>query len=124
MTRYEPMPGRGNLVLRIEGTDKSAKSLHLMGHTDVVPVTRSGWRNDPFGGELIDGEVWGRGAIDMLDVTASMAVAVKNLLTSGFKPRGTPIYTAGADRETPRPLRAPWLPQDKRGEGEAHYLLT
>src|SRR5258705_377889 len=100
MQRYEPSPGRGNLVLRIEGSDKSAPSLHLMGHTDVVPVTPSGWRNDPFGGELIDGEVWGRGAIDMLDVTASMAVALKKLLSSGFKPKGTLVYSAVADEES------------------------
>src|SRR5512132_3333301 len=99
MKRYEPSPGRGSLVLRIEGTDKNAKSLHLMGHLDVVPVTRSGWRNDPFGGELIDGEVWGRGAIDMLDVTASMAVALKRLLASGFRPKGTLIYSAYAGAE-------------------------
>ena len=46
-----------------------------MGATDVVPVNPAGWSSDPFGGELIDGEVWGRGAIDMLNITASMAVA-------------------------------------------------
>jgi len=74
MKRYEPMPGRASLVLRIEGSDPKAPSLHFMGHTDVVPVTPSGWRHDPFAAELIDGEVWGRGAVDMLDVTASMAV--------------------------------------------------
>jgi acetylornithine deacetylase/succinyl-diaminopimelate desuccinylase-like protein len=124
MTKYEPMPGRGNLVLRIEGTDKNAKSLHLMGHTDVVPVTRSGWRNDPFGGELIDGEVWGRGAIDMLDVTASMAVAVKNLLVSGFKPRGTLIYTAVADEEALGTYGAQWLTENKWDEVKSDYLVT
>jgi acetylornithine deacetylase/succinyl-diaminopimelate desuccinylase-like protein len=124
MTKYEPSPGRGNLVLRIEGTDKNAKSLHLMGHTDVVPVTRSGWRNDPFGGELIDGEVWGRGAIDMLDVTASMAVAVKNLLVSGFKPRGTLIYTAVADEEAMGTYGAQWLTENKWDEVKSDYLVT
>src|SRR2546430_7834431 len=72
MKRYEPMPGRASLVLRIEGSDPRAPSLHFMGHTDVVPVTPSGWRHDPFAAELIDGEVWGRGAIDMLGVTASI----------------------------------------------------
>ena len=91
MKRYEPVPGRASLVLRIEGSDPKAPSLHFMGHTDVVPVTPSGWRHDPFAGELIDGEVWGRGAVDMLDVTASMAVAVRRLLTSGFRPKGTLI---------------------------------
>ena len=48
-----------------------------MGHTDVVPVNPDGWSRDPFGGELVDGEVWGRGAVDMLNLTASMAVAFK-----------------------------------------------
>ena len=48
-----------------------------MGHTDVVPVNPDGWQRDPFGGELVDGEVWGRGAVDMLNLTASMAVAVR-----------------------------------------------
>jgi len=124
MTKYEPMPGRGNLVLRIEGSDKNAKSLHLMGHTDVVPVTRSGWRNDPFGGELINGEVWGRGAIDMLDVTASMAVAVKNVLKSGFKPRGTLIYTAVADEEALGTYGAQWLTENKWDEVKSDYLVT
>jgi len=124
MERYEPMPGRGNLVLRIEGSDKSAKSLHLMGHTDVVPVTRSGWRHDPFGGELIDGEVWGRGAIDMLDVTASMAVAVKNLLTSRFRPRGTLIYSACADEEALGTWGAQWLTENKWDAVKSDYLVT
>jgi acetylornithine deacetylase/succinyl-diaminopimelate desuccinylase-like protein len=124
MQRYEPMPGRGSLVVRIEGSDKTAPSLHLMGHTDVVPVTRAGWRHDPFGGELIDGEVWGRGAIDMLDVTASMAVAIKKLLTSGFKPRGTLIYSAVADEEALGTYGAQWLTENKWEEVKTDFLVT
>ena len=124
MQRYEPMPGRGSLVLRIEGTDKTAPSLHLMGHTDVVPVTRASWRHDPFGGELIDGEVWGRGAIDMLDVTASMAVAIKRLLVSGFKPKGTLIYSAVADEEALGTYGAQWLTENKWDEVKSDYLVT
>src|SRR5688500_11293104 len=80
MKRYEPEPGRGSFVLRIEGSDKKAPSLLFMGHADVVPANPAGWRHDPFGGELIDGVVWGRGAVDMLNVTASMAVAVRRLI--------------------------------------------
>ena len=124
MKRYEPSPGRGSMVLRIEGTDKNAKSLHLMGHLDVVPVTRSGWRNDPFGGELIDGEVWGRGAIDMLDVTASMAVAVKRLLASGFRPKGTLIYSAMADEEALGTWGAKWLTENAWDDVKCDYLVT
>jgi acetylornithine deacetylase/succinyl-diaminopimelate desuccinylase-like protein len=124
MQRYEPMPGRGNLVLRIEGSDPKAPSLHLMGHIDVVPVTLSGWRNDPFGGELIDGEVWGRGAIDMLDVTASMAVAVKTLLAGGFKPKGTLVYSAVADEESLGTYGAQWLTENKWDDVKTDYLVT
>ena len=88
-TSFESLPGRRSLVARIEGSDPAAPSLCLMGHTDVVPVTASGWSRDPFGGELVDGEVWGRGAIDMLNLTASMAVATKHLARTGFRPKGT-----------------------------------
>src|SRR5688500_20131722 len=68
--RYEPEPGRGSLVLRIGGSAPKAPSLHFMGNTDVVPVTRPGWRHDPCGAAVIDGGGRGRGAIDVLDVTA------------------------------------------------------
>src|SRR5438309_232409 len=71
--RFEPVPGRASLVARIEGRDAKAPSLCLMGHTDVVPVNPDGWERDPFGAELVDGVVWGRGAIDMLNTTSSMA---------------------------------------------------
>jgi len=59
---YEPdgAPGRASLVARIEGSDPAAPTLCLMGHTDVVPVTAANWTRDPFGGELVNGEVWGR----------------------------------------------------------------
>src|SRR5436309_2643759 len=80
---YESVPGRSSLLVRIEGSDPQAPSLMLMGHTDVVPVHADRWRRDPFAAEVVDGEVWGRGAIDMLNLTASMAVATKRLLTSG-----------------------------------------
>jgi acetylornithine deacetylase/succinyl-diaminopimelate desuccinylase-like protein len=69
--RFEPVPGRASIVARREGRDPNAPSLMLMGHTDVVPFNADGWRHDPLGGELIDGEVWGRGAVDMLNLTAS-----------------------------------------------------
>src|SRR5215475_4019591 len=88
---YEPAgaPGRTSLVARIEGSDPKAPTLCLMGHTDVVPVNPRTWTRDPFGGELINGEVWGRGAVDMLNLTASQAVALKTLARRGWKPRGT-----------------------------------
>ena len=124
MKRYEPVPGRASLVLRIEGSDPKAPSLHLMGHTDVVPVTPSGWREDPFAAELINGEVWGRGAIDMLGVTASMAVAVRRLLASGFRPKGTFIYSAVADEEALGTYGAAWLTENAWDDVKADYVVT
>src|SRR5713101_8901706 len=124
MKRYEPVPGRVSLVLRIEGSDSKAPSLHFMGHTDVVPVTPSGWRHDPFAAELIDGEVWGRGAVDMLDVTASMAVAVRHLLMSGFRPKGTFIYSAVADEEALGTYGAQWLTENAWNDVKSDYLVT
>lgn len=89
LERYESAPGRTSVVARIEGSDPRAPTLMLMGHTDVVPANPDRWQRDPFGGELIDGEIWGRGAVDMLNLTSSMAVAVRNLARSSFQPRGT-----------------------------------
>ena len=124
MKRYEPVPGRVSLVLRIQGSDPKAPSLHLMGHTDVVPVNAAGWRHDPFAGELIDGEVWGRGAVDMLDVTAAMAVAVRRLLKSGFRPKGTLIYSAVADEEALGTYGAQWLTDNAWDDVKTDYLVT
>jgi acetylornithine deacetylase/succinyl-diaminopimelate desuccinylase-like protein len=63
-TILEPATGRANLVIRLRG-DGSARPLLLSGHVDVVPVEREHWSHDPFGGQVIDGAVWGRGALDM-----------------------------------------------------------
>jgi acetylornithine deacetylase/succinyl-diaminopimelate desuccinylase-like protein len=122
--QYEPAPGRGSLVARIEGTDPTAPSLCLMGHTDVVPVNESGWTHDPFGGELIDGEIWGRGAVDMLNLTASMAVAFRHLALTGFRPTGDLIYFAVADEESGSAHGMQWMADHERGAIAADYVLT
>lgn len=122
--RFEPAPGRTSLVARIEGTDPTAPTMLLMGHTDVVPVNPDGWRHDPFGGELIDGEVWGRGAVDMLNLTASMAVATKRLARDGFRPRGTLVYLAVADEEALGALGAAHLVEHERDAIRADYVIT
>jgi acetylornithine deacetylase/succinyl-diaminopimelate desuccinylase-like protein len=122
--RFEPMPGRSSLVARIEGTDPDAPSLLLMGHTDVVPVNLDGWSRDPFAAEVVDGFVWGRGAIDMLNLTASQAVAFRRLARSGYKPRGTLIYLAVADEEALGTWGANWLIDHERDAVYADYVLT
>ncbi|MGH9022070.1 MAG: M20/M25/M40 family metallo-hydrolase [Acidimicrobiia bacterium] len=121
---YEPTPGRVSLVTRIEGSDPAAPSLLLLGHTDVVPVTPSQWARDPFGGELVDGEVWGRGAIDMLNLTATMAVAVRTLARGGFRPRGTLVYAAVADEEAGGVHGAGWLAEHETAAVGCDYVIT
>src|SRR5256886_13220816 len=101
LQRYESAPGRASLVARLEGSDPGAPSLLLMGHTDVVPVNPDRWRRDPFAGELVDGEVWGRGAVDMLNETASQAAAFRKLAEAGFRPPGTLIHFPDPAEEAP-----------------------
>jgi acetylornithine deacetylase/succinyl-diaminopimelate desuccinylase-like protein len=122
--RFTPRAGRDSIVARIEGSDPSAPTLCLMGHTDVVPVNEAGWHHDPFGGELIEGEVWGRGAIDMLNLTSSMAVAFRRLATEGFRPKGTLIYFGVADEEAGGVWGAEWMTEHHWDAIEADYVLT
>ncbi len=123
---YEPegAPGRASLVARIEGSDPAAPTLCLMGHTDVVPVTPAHWTRDPFGGDLVNGEIWGRGALDMLNLTASQAVALKALAGRGWRPRGTLVYLACADEEAGGALGAGYVVTRHWDALQANYLLT
>ncbi|MCP3936301.1 MAG: M20/M25/M40 family metallo-hydrolase [Actinomycetia bacterium] len=122
--RYEASKGRVSLVARVEGTDPDAPSLCLMGHTDVVPVNPDGWERDPFGGELVDGEVWGRGALDMLNLTSAQAVAFRDLVDRGVRPRGDLVYFAVADEESGSHFGAQWMADNHRDAIYADYVMT
>lgn len=119
-----PLANRQSLVARLPGTDPTAPTLLLLGHTDVVPADPADWRHDPFGGELIDGWVWGRGAIDMLCVTASMAVAFGELARRRVALPGTVVFAAVADEEAGGHAGADWLLQHHRDAVMADYVLT
>ncbi|WCO65470.1 M20/M25/M40 family metallo-hydrolase [Iamia majanohamensis] len=121
---YEPQPGRQSLVARIEGRDPSAPTLTLLGHLDVVPVNEEHWQRDPFGGELVDGEVWGRGAVDMLNLTSSMAVAVRRLAARGWQPDGTLVFAAVADEEAAGTWGARHLADHQLDAVRSDYVLT
>lgn len=122
--RFEPTPGRASFVARIPGTNSEAQSLCLMGHTDVVPVNEDGWTHDPFGGDVLDGEVWGRGAVDMLNITSSMAVAFRELAVSNFRPSGDLLYFAVADEEAGSAHGAQWIADHHWSSIAADYVLT
>jgi acetylornithine deacetylase/succinyl-diaminopimelate desuccinylase-like protein len=121
---FHAAPGRTSLIARVEGSDPGAPSLCLNGHTDVVPVTPSGWTRDPFAGELVDGEVWGRGAVDMLNLTASMAVAMHHLMGQGFRPRGDLVFVAVADEESGSTYGARWLAEHHAELITTDFVLT
>ena len=122
---YEPHPGRQSALYRVPGTDPDAPTLMLMGHTDVVPVSPAGWTVDPFEGTRRDGFVWGRGAIDMLNLTAAMAVVFKRHL-DGSAPRlpGDLLYLAVADEEAAGTHGARWLVDNAWDDVRCEYLLT
>lgn len=122
--RYEGAPGRASLITRIEGRDRHAPTLLLMGHLDVVPVNPAGWQRDPFGAEVVDGIVWGRGATDMLNITSTMAVATRRLAAGGFRPRGTLIYLAVADEEAGGTHGAGYLTRKHPEAVRADYVIT
>lgn len=95
----ELRPGRPNLLLRFPGTQPGAPRLALMGHTDVVPARDEDWTHPPFGAELHGGEVWGRGAVDMLCWTAAQAWGLAEAYKAGERWPGDVLYLALADEE-------------------------
>jgi acetylornithine deacetylase/succinyl-diaminopimelate desuccinylase-like protein len=123
----EPHPGRASTMFRVEGTDPTAPTLALVGHTDVVPVEPAGWEHDPFAADIIDGFLWGRGAIDMLNLTASYAVATRALAVTaggGSRPRGDLIFAAVADEENGSGFGVDWLTKNRLDLIDADYVLT
>lgn len=94
---YSRVPERANLVARIKGGD--GPSLAFLCHTDTVLADPGEWDRDPWSGDLVDGEVWGRGAIDMKDQVAASAVAFASLAREGFEPSGDLLFVATADEE-------------------------
>ena len=95
----ESHPRRTSLVARMEGADRSKPGLLIHGHLDVVPANASDWREDPFGGEIADGCVWGRGAVDMKDMDAMMLAVVRQRLRDNRKPARDVVLAFTADEE-------------------------
>jgi acetylornithine deacetylase/succinyl-diaminopimelate desuccinylase-like protein len=94
---YARVPERANLVARIPG--RGGPSLAFLCHTDTVLADPDEWERDPWSGDLVDGEVWGRGALDMKDQVAASAVAFASLAREGFEPAGDLLFIANADEE-------------------------
>jgi len=118
--RFEPHPGRVSVAFTVPGSDPDAEPLTLLGHTDVVPVDEEKWTQDPFGAEVVEAEdgarIYGRGATDMLFITASMAAVTREVALeaqAGNPPRGTLTFVACADEEARGGLGAGWIAKNE-----------
>ncbi|MFE6485876.1 M20/M25/M40 family metallo-hydrolase [Streptomyces sp. NPDC057757] len=98
-TLLERTRGRTNVVARIEGTDPSADALLVHGHLDVVPAQAEDWSVHPFSGEVRDGVVWGRGAVDMKNMDAMILAVVRDWARTGVRPRRDLVIAFTADEE-------------------------
>ena len=105
-----PRPGGASTIARIEGSDPSRAPLLVHGHLDVVPADAAEWSVDPFGGEVKDGYVWGRGAIDMKDMDAMVLALVRQWAREGRKPERDIVLAFVSDEEA-------------GGRQGAHYLV-
>ena len=108
-TLVESAPGRPNLIARLPGGG-SARPLLMQGHLDVVPASEHGWTHPPFSGELADGFVWGRGALDMKSGLVMMLTALLRMVAAGSTPPGDVVFALLADEEA-------------GGEAGAKYLV-
>ncbi|MEV0305854.1 M20/M25/M40 family metallo-hydrolase [Streptomyces prasinus] len=95
----ERVPGRTNVVARLAGTDPTADALLVHGHLDVVPAEAADWSVHPFSGEVRDGVVWGRGAVDMKNMDAMILAVVRSWARQGVRPRRDIVIAFTADEE-------------------------
>jgi acetylornithine deacetylase/succinyl-diaminopimelate desuccinylase-like protein len=120
---YAKVPERANVVARIPGRGQGP-SLLLLCHTDTVLADAAEWQVDPWSGELRDGEIWGRGALDMKGQVAANAVALASLARDGFEPAGDLIFAATADEEVGDDFGLSWLCQAHPDSVRADYCIN
>ena len=115
-------PGRANLVARLRGGD--GPTLAFLCHTDTVVADASEWERDPWSGELVGEEVWGRGALDMKNQVAASAVAFASLAREGFRPAGDLVLIAAADEEVGKSFGLEWLCEEHPETVRVDYALN
>jgi acetylornithine deacetylase/succinyl-diaminopimelate desuccinylase-like protein len=120
---YARVPERANLVARIPGHGDGPRLL-LLSHTDTVLADPGEWQLDPWSGELRDGQVWGRGALDMKGQVAASAVAMASLAREGFEAPGDLIFAACADEEVGAGFGLQWLVEEHPDAVRAQYCIN
>jgi acetylornithine deacetylase/succinyl-diaminopimelate desuccinylase-like protein len=118
------IPERPNLIARLTGAEPGP-NLALISHVDTVPAVPSEWEHDPWSGDLVDGYVWGRGALDMKDQVAAETAACIALGASGWRPaRGDLILVVAADEETGAHHGAQWLCREHPEAVECEWVVN
>lgn len=123
---FESAPGRANVVARLRG-DGSARPVMLLAHTDVVGVERDRWSSDPFGGEIRDGYVYGRGAIDdkgMLAVNLVTMLLLQREVAAGATLARDVVFVAAADEEAGGDSGVGWLVENQRELLDAEFVVN
>jgi len=108
-TIYESAPGRCNVMARIKGRDSTRPGLVLHGHIDVVPVNAADWSVAPFCGDIIDGMIWGRGAVDMKNMDAMMLATIREWSRTGYIPPRDIVLAFFADEEAGSIFGSHWM---------------
>jgi len=119
----ESAPGRGSIIARLEG-DGTKKPFLMAGHLDVVPANADDWSADPFGGEIRDGCVWGRGAMDMKHNVAIDLVAFLELKRRGAALKRDVIFCAAADEEQSGLYGVGWLVENHFDKLKCEYAIN
>ena len=119
---YAREPDRPNVVARLEGGDEP--SLGFLSHTDTVLADPAEWDRDPWSGDLVDGEVWGRGALDMKGQAAASAVAFASLAREGFSPSGDLVFISVADEEVGAGYGLSWLVEAHPEAARCDYAVN
>ncbi len=122
VTRYESAPGKVIIVARLKGSGH-AKPILLLHHMDVVPADRSRWPHDPFGGEIVDGEIWGRGSLDMKGLGVIHLFAFLELKRQHAPLARDVILMAVPDEEVGGGQGARWMIEHHFAELDPEYVL-
>ena len=120
--RYESAPGRSILLARLKGAG-TAKPIVLLHHMDVVPTDASRWKHKPFGGEIADGAIWGRGAMDMKGIGVAHLYALIALKRQNVALSRDVILMAVPDEEIGGELGAKWMRENHYADFEPEYIL-
>ena len=109
----EPAPRRTSLVVRIPGSDRERGGLVLHGHLDVVPADAADWSHPPFAGDVADGVLYGRGAVDMKDMVGMLLANLRHLVREGITPPRDLVFAFLADEEAGGVWGAEWIVRNR-----------